>query len=109
MAPPHSGRGQGAMVAIAIFSGDPLLRRNLEELLRGDPTITIVGVVDDPAAVLRLIDENHLDAVLVDQPSRDQLADWRSWHGETVFVVLVDGSDGEDSLDSLLAGALAVL
>jgi DNA-binding NarL/FixJ family response regulator len=97
------------MVAIAIFSGDPLLRRNLEKLLHGDPTITIVGAVDDPAAVLRLIDENHVDAVLVDQPSRDQLADWRSRHGEIVFVVLVDGSDGEDSLDSLLAGALAVL
>jgi DNA-binding NarL/FixJ family response regulator len=97
------------MVAIAIFSGDPLLRRNLEKLLHGDPTITIVGAVDDPAAVLRLIDENHVDAVLVDQPSRDQLSDWRSRHGETVFVVLNDGSDGEDSLDSLLAGALAVL
>ena len=42
------------MVAIAIFSADPVLRRSLEKLLRGDPTITVVGVADDPAAVLRL-------------------------------------------------------
>ena len=45
------------MVAIAIFSADPIRRRSLEEVLRGDSTITIVGVADDPAAVLRLIDQ----------------------------------------------------
>ena len=97
------------MVAIAIFSADPVRRRSLEEVLRGDSTITIVGVADDPAAVLRLIDQNHVDAVLADAPTREHLADWRNRHGETAFVVLVDGTDEEDSLDAFYAGARAIL
>ena len=52
------------MVAIAIFSADPVLRRSLEQLLREDPAMTVVGVTDDPSAVLRLIDQDHVDAVL---------------------------------------------
>src|SRR6266508_1540344 len=35
MAPPHSGRGQGAMVAIVIFSADLVLRHSLDELYAG--------------------------------------------------------------------------
>jgi DNA-binding NarL/FixJ family response regulator len=97
------------MVAIAIFSADPVRRRSLEQLLRGDPAITVVGVADDPAAVLRLIDKNHVDAVLADAPPREHLADWRNRHGETAFVILVDGADEEDSLDALYAGARAIL
>ena len=97
------------MVAIVIFSADQVLRRSLEEVLRGDSTITIVGVADDPAAVLRLIDQNHVDAVLADAPTREHLADWRNQHGETAFVVLVDGTDEEDSLDAFYAGARAIL
>jgi DNA-binding NarL/FixJ family response regulator len=97
------------MVAIAIFSGDPVLRRSLEQLLRGDPTITVVGVADDPAALLRVIDQYHVDAVLADAPPREQLADWRTRHGETAFVVLVDGGDDEDGLDALYSGARAIL
>jgi DNA-binding NarL/FixJ family response regulator len=97
------------MVAIAIFSADPVRRRSLEEVLRGDSTITIVGVADDPAAVLRLIDQNHVDAVLADAPTGEHLGDWRNRHGETAFVVLVDGTDEEDSLDAFYAGARAIL
>jgi len=97
------------MVAIAIFSADPVLRGNLEQLLRGDPTITVVGVADDPAAVPRLIDQNHVDAVLADRPTREQLADWRIRHHQAAFVVLIDRADEEDSLDPLHAGARAIL
>jgi two-component system, NarL family, nitrate/nitrite response regulator NarL len=97
------------MVAIVIFSADPALRRGLEQLLREDPAMTVVGVVDDPSAVLRLIDQNHVDAVLADAPTREQLVDWRTPRGETAFVVLVEGSDEEESLDALYAGARATL
>jgi two-component system, NarL family, response regulator YdfI len=97
------------MVAIVIFSADPVLRRSLEELLRGDPTVTVVGVAEDPAAVPRLIDQNHVDAVLADSPPHEQLADWRNRHDQTAFVVLVDGADEEGSLDALYAGARAIL
>ena len=97
------------MVGIVIFSADPVLRRSLEELLGGTPTITIVGVTDNPSAVLRLIDQNHVDAVLADAPPREQLADWRTRHDETAFVVLIDEVDEEDSRDALYAGARAIL
>ena len=97
------------MVAVAIYSTDPVLRRRLEQLLREDPNITVVGVADDPAAMLRLIEQNHVDAVLADKPPRGQLADWRTRHDQTAFVVLVDGADEEDTLDALHAGARAIL
>jgi len=75
------------MVAIAIFSADPLLRRSLEQLLRGDPTITVVGVASDPTAVLSLIDRNRPDAILAHAPSREQLADWRIRRDEIVAAI----------------------
>lgn len=97
------------MVAIVIFSDDPVLRGNLEQLLREDPAMTVVGVTDNPSAVLRLVDQNHVDAILADAPSHEHLADWRIRHGETAFVVLVDRGDDESSLDALYAGAVAIL
>jgi len=97
------------MVAIAIFSVDPLLRRSLEQLLRGEPTITVVGVADAPTAVLSLIEQNRPDAILAHAPPREQLADWRIRHAETAFIALVDNVDVENSLDALYAGARAIL
>ncbi len=97
------------MTAIAIYSADPVLCCSLERRLRGDPAMTVVGVADDPSALLRLIDRNHVDAVLADSPPYEQLADWRNRHGDTAFVVLIDGFNAEDSLDALYAGALGIL
>jgi len=97
------------MTTIAIYSADPVLRCSLEQLLRGDPAMTVVGVADNPSAMLRLIDQNHVDAVLADSPPREQLADWRNRHADTAFVVLIDGYSDEDSLDALHAGARGIL
>jgi DNA-binding NarL/FixJ family response regulator len=97
------------MVAIAIFSTNPAMRRSLEQLLREDSTFSIVGVVDDPAAIPLLIDQNHVNVVLADAPAREQLADWRTRHNQTAFVIFVDGADEEGSLDALCAGARAIL
>jgi DNA-binding NarL/FixJ family response regulator len=97
------------MTTIAIYSADPVLRCSLEQLLRGDPAMTVVGVADDPSALLRLIDRNHVDAVLADSPPREQLADWRNRQADTAFVVLIDGYSDEDSLDALHAGARGIL
>src|SRR6266702_8523112 len=108
MAPPCGG-SQGKMVAIAIFSADPAMRRSLEQLLREDSALSIVGVVDDPAAISVLIDQNHVNVVLADVPSRERLADWRLRHNQTAFVIFVDGADEEDGLDALYAGARAIL
>ena len=96
------------MVAIAIFSADPAMRRSLEQLLREDAALSIVGVIDDPAAISLLIDQNHVNVVLADVPPRERLADWRIRHNQTAFVIFVDGGD-EDGLDALYAGALSVL
>jgi DNA-binding NarL/FixJ family response regulator len=97
------------VVAVAIFSTDPALRRSLERLLREEPAVTIVGVVDTPAAVLELIEQDRVDAVLADTPPRDQLSDWRDRADRTGFVVLVDGSDPEEGIEALQAGAGAIL
>ena len=97
------------MVAIAIYSADPVLRCSLEQLLGENPAITIVGVADNPSAILRLIEQNHVDAVLADSPPHEQLADWQTRHDETAFVVLIDGCNDEDSLDALYAGARGIL
>ena len=91
------------MVAITIFSADPAMRRSLEQLVREDSTLSIVGVVDDPAAISLLIDQNHVNVVLADVPLRERLADWRLQHNQTAFVIFVDGADDEDSLDALYA------
>jgi two-component system, NarL family, response regulator YdfI len=101
--------GQGKMVAIAIFSIDPAMRRSLEQLLRENSSFSIVGVVDDPAAISLLIDQNHVTVVLADVPPLERLADWRLRHNQTAFVIFVDGADEENSLDALYAGARAIL
>ena len=97
------------MVAIAIFSADPAMCRSLEQLLREDLALSIAGVVDDPAAISLLIDQNHVNVVLADAPAREQLADWRTRHNQTAFVFFVDGADEEASLEALYAGARAIL
>ena len=71
--------------------------------------MTVVGVADNPSAILRLIEQNHVDAVLADSPPHEQLADWRTRHSETAFVVLVDGYNDEDGLEALHAGARGIL
>ncbi len=97
------------MTAIAIYSADPVLRCSLERQLREDPAMSVVGVADNPSALLQLIDQNHVDTVLADSPPYEQLADWRTRHGETAFVVLIDGCNKEDSLEALYAGARGIL
>src|SRR5207237_8453746 len=69
----------------------------------------VLGGANASAASLRRTENNAVDAVLADEPPRGQLADWRTRHDQTAFVVLVDGADEEDTLDALHAGARAIL
>jgi DNA-binding NarL/FixJ family response regulator len=94
---------------VAIFSADPVLRRSLEQMLRGDSAVTIVAVADDPSALRRLIEQDRIDAVLADSPSGEQLSDWRTRHGRPGLVVLLDGTNPEDGIEALYAGAAAIL
>jgi DNA-binding NarL/FixJ family response regulator len=97
------------MVAIAIFSPDPVWRGNLERLLRADPAVTIVGLADNPSALRRLLEQSYVDAVLADAPPPDDLSDWRTAHGSTAFVVLLEGNDPQAGVEALAAGAAAIL
>lgn len=97
------------MVAIAIFSIDPVLRGGLERLLRADPAITIVGLADAPSALTRLLQQSYVDAVVADAPAPDDLSSWRMAHGRTAFVVMVDETDPEAGIEALAAGAGAIL
>lgn len=95
------------MVAVAIFSIDPILRRNLEQLPHDDPAFALVG--DHPSSVPELLNQHRIDVLLADAPTRELLAEYRGRHDQVALVVLLDGADPEDGVRALKAGARAVL
>ena len=95
------------MVAVAIFSIDPILRRNLEQLPHDDPAFALVG--DHPSSVPELLNKHRIDVLLADAPTRELLAEYRGRHDRVALVVLLDGADPEDGVRALKAGARAVL
>jgi DNA-binding NarL/FixJ family response regulator len=97
------------MVAIAIFSVDPVFRGNLEQLPREDPAITVVGIVDSPSALLELAETHHVDVVLAETLPNELLTDQQVRHQQTAWVLILDRADEETSLDELSTGASAIL
>jgi DNA-binding NarL/FixJ family response regulator len=97
------------MVAIAIFSVDPVLRGSLEQLPREDPAITVVGIVDSPSALLELAKEHPIDVIVAEAPPRELLTDWQVRHRQTAWVIILDRADEETGLDAISTGASAVL
>ena len=95
------------MVAVAIFSVDPILRRNLEQLPHDDPAFALVG--DHPSSVPELLNQHRIDVLLADAPTRELLAEYRGRHDRVALVVLLDGADPEDGVRALKSGARAVL
>ena len=61
------------MVAVAIFSIDPILRRNLEQLPHDDPAFALVE--DHPSSVPELLNQHRID-VLLATPRRESC--WRN-------------------------------
>ena len=94
------------MVGIAIFSTDPVLRRNLEQLPRDDPAVVIVGMVDQASSLRELDNRDGVDVLVADVPTQELLAEYRAGRA---LVVLLDGTDSEDTVHALSAGARAVL
>ncbi|MGC1358763.1 MAG: response regulator transcription factor [Xanthobacteraceae bacterium] len=97
------------MVAIAIFSVDPVLRGNLEQLPREDPAITVVGIVDSPSELLELAKTRDVDVVLAEVPPSELLTDWQVRHQQTAWVLILDRADEQTSLHAFIAGASAIL
>lgn len=96
------------MIAIAIFSVDPELRRRLEPLPRTDPAITVVGTVDSPQQLLALAKRHHIDVILAKEaPVSRRFADWR--HEQTGWLIFLDQANEENSREALAAGASAIL
>jgi DNA-binding NarL/FixJ family response regulator len=97
------------MVAVAIFSSDPVLRRNLEQLSREEPAVVIVGIFDQPSSFPEPVSRDRVDVLLVDVPTQELLAKYRGRYRGIPLVVLLDGTDSEDTVHALSAGARAVL
>jgi DNA-binding NarL/FixJ family response regulator len=98
------------MVAVAIFSTDPVLRRSLQQLPRDDPAVTLVGVVDHPSGLPKLLNQNQVDVVLMDIPAGAQLHEWQGFHNNHVaLMILIDVAEAEDTVEALNAGAQAIL
>ena len=97
------------MVAVAIFSIDPGLRRDLEQLPGDDPAVVIVGMADQLSSLRELVDRNRVDVLVADTPTRELLAEYRARHDRIALVVLLEGEDAEAPLQALGAGASAAL
>ena len=76
------------MVAIAIFSVDPVFRGSLDQLPREDPAITVVGIVDSPSALVELAETHHVDVVLAETLPRELLTNWQVRHEQTAWVLI---------------------
>src|SRR5579872_6480344 len=99
------------MVAIAVYSPDQLRARELDELLRALPAVMVAGLAGEPSALIALLEESYVDAVVMDAPpgglARGLPLDWIRRHPRIACVVLVDESDPE-SIEALRAGAAAI-
>jgi DNA-binding NarL/FixJ family response regulator len=97
------------MVGIAIFSTDPVLRRNLEQLPRDDPAVVIVAMVGQASSLRELDNRDGVDVLVADVPTQELLTEYRAGRDPIPLVVMLEGADGEDAVRALNAGARAVL
>jgi DNA-binding NarL/FixJ family response regulator len=97
------------MIEIALFSSDPILRSVFERLPMQEPTIVCAGIVDRPSALLDLVAQKHVDAVIADTISAEQLADWASGPPWPPLLIVVGEDDEAESREALRSGARAIL
>jgi DNA-binding NarL/FixJ family response regulator len=96
-------------VAIAIVSTDPLLCRSLEQLLRDEPTVALIGSVDEPDALTTLAKEHPIDVALIHAPSANLLTDWQISYPEAAWIAIIDDVDEENCVTAMGAGASGIL
>ena len=97
------------MVAVAIFSTHPVLRRNLEQLPRDEPAVVLVGLFDQPSSFPELVSRDRVDVLLADTPTQELLTEYRGRNRGIALVVLLDGTEKQEIVRALSAGARGVL
>jgi two-component system nitrate/nitrite response regulator NarL len=99
-----------AMLAVVIVSADPALRRRLEDLLRADRAVTIVGVAAEAAAARALMQQTQVDAILADAAAVPAMAEWTIAQLRKPVIALLDAAaDAQSSLEAIGTGVRAVL
>jgi DNA-binding NarL/FixJ family response regulator len=107
-------RGADAPLRIVIADDQASVREGLVLLLDGLPDIEVVGAAADGDQAVRLVAEQHPDAILLDlhMPVLDGIAATRALtadHPEVAIVVLTTYADDSSVLDALRAGARSYL
>jgi DNA-binding NarL/FixJ family response regulator len=103
-----------APLRIVIADDQASVREGLVLLLDGLPDIEVVGAAADGAQAVRLVAEQHPDAILLDlhMPVLDGIGATRALtaeHPEVAVVVLTTYADDSSVLDALRAGARSYL
>lgn len=96
-------------VAIAIVSTDPILCRSLEQLLRDEPTVALIGSVDQPFALTTLAKEHHIDVALIHAPSAKLFTESQISCPEAVWIAIIDDVGEETFVTAMGTGASAIL
>jgi DNA-binding NarL/FixJ family response regulator len=107
-------RSPDAPLRIVIADDQASVREGLVLLLDGLPDIDVVGAAADGEQAVRLVAEQHPDAILLDlhMPVLDGIGATRALtaeHPEVAVVVLTTYADDGSVLDALRAGARSYL
>ncbi|MGH3301926.1 MAG: response regulator, partial [Streptosporangiaceae bacterium] len=107
-------RAPDAPLRIVVDDDQASVREGLVLLLDGLPDIEVVGAAADGEQAVRLVAEQHPDAILLDlhMPVLDGIAATRALtveHPEVAVVVLTTYADDASVLDALRAGARSYL
>ena len=101
--------GRGLPVAIAILSADPSLRGRFQRLSQDDRIIAPVSVTDHVSDLLSLISRKAIDTAVMDNPTHEQLEQWKEARNKPPLLVLLHAGDKENAVRALEAGATAIL
>jgi DNA-binding NarL/FixJ family response regulator len=96
-------------VAVAILSADPSLRGRFQRLPQDDRTITMVGVVGHASDLMSLISRKAIDIAVMDDPTHEQLEQWKEARTKPPLLVLLHAGDRNNAVRALDAGATAIL
>jgi DNA-binding NarL/FixJ family response regulator len=101
--------GQGLPVAVAILSADPSVRGRFEQLPQGDRTVTVAGVVAHASDLMSLISRKPIDVAVMDDPTDEQLDQWKEARTKPPLLVLLNAGDRKNAVRVFAAGATAIL